>query len=109
MPFNDDYKETMARIAETGESVAKEYAETQNSGAQNKENSAIDWGGLVNGFANAASQWAANRNNNNGRQWNDFEVEARVDKSTQNTIILIVCILAGALIFFGIRTGKGKK
>ena len=109
MPFNEDYQRTMQQIAETGQTAAEVYAETQSNSAANKENtggkSSVDWGALVNGFASAAQSYANSRNGD-GRQWNDFNVEAKVDESTQKTIIFVVVILAAALIFYGIKTSK---
>lgn len=106
MPFNEDYQDVMQTIAETGNAAAQAYAETHQEGSSSK--SEIDWGGLVNAFGSVAESYAQSRNPN-GRQWNDFNVEAKVDKSTQTTIILVVCILAGALIFYGIKMNKGAK
>lgn len=110
MPFNEEYKEVLNTIAETGQGAAQAYAETHTESATGKEDgkTSVDWGSLVNSFASVAQNYANSRNNG-GRKWNDFNVEARVDDSTQKTIILVVCILAGALIFYGIKTQKVAK
>ena len=108
MPFNEDYQRTMQQIAETGQTAAAVYAETQTNSAANRENaggrSSVDWGALVNGFASAAQSYA-NRNNS-GREWNDFKVDATIDEGTQKTIIFVVVILAAALVYYGIKTSK---
>lgn len=110
MPFNEEYKEVMDRIAETGQSAAQVYAETHTESATGKESEgsgskSVDWGSLVNSFASVAQNYANSRNNG-GRQWNDFNVKATVDESTQKTIIFVVVILAGALIFYGLKANK---
>lgn len=106
MPFNEAYQQVMNKIAETGTTAAAEYA-ARNSEA-GKENaggqSSIDWGNLVNSFANAAQSYADNRQQ--GRAWNDFKVDATIDESTQKTIIFVVIVLAAALVYYGIKTAK---
>lgn len=108
MPFNEDYQNVMNAIRETGSTAAEIYAETNTESAANKENtggnSSVDWGKLVNSFAGAAQSYLDNRET--GRKWNDFKVDATIDEGTQKTIIIVVCILAGALIFYGIKTQK---
>lgn len=110
MPFNEDYQQVMSQIRETGSEAAQIYAEThQNSAANDEagtERTSVDWGKLANSFAGAAQEWIDSRNSGDGRKWNDFKVDARIDDSTQKTIILVVCILAGALIFYGIKSQK---
>lgn len=100
MPFNEDYKATMEAIKETGNEAAQVYAEYNQKADNNGEKSGVDWGGLVNGFAAAAKEWAESRNNG-GRRWNDFKVE--VDEGTQKTVLWAVAIIAGAIIFWAYK------
>jgi len=104
MPFDEDYQNTMARVAEIGGSAAEAYTAAKNENGENT-GTGVDWGQLVNTAAGALQQWQQNRTAGQ-RQWNDFNVEAKVDESTQKTIILVVCILAGALVFFGLKNNK---
>lgn len=106
MHFNEDYKRTMQTIAETGQSVAAAYAETQNESAANSENqTTVDWGKLVNTFGTAAQNYLDNRNAGE-RRWNDFEVNAKIDEGTQKVIIFVVVLAVGALLFYGFRKNR---
>ncbi|MBP5400752.1 MAG: hypothetical protein J6Y35_03895 [Bacteroidales bacterium] len=111
MPFNEDYQNVMNTIRETGSTAAEVYAEKNTESAANNENtggkSSVDWGKLVNSFAGAAQSYLDNRET--GRKWNDFKVNATIDEGTQKTIIIVVCILAGALVFFGLMNNKKHK
>lgn len=106
MPFNEDYQNAMDTIREIGGEAAQEYAAAQESGQHAGNKQEINWGGLVNGFAAAAQNWANNRNSQGGRQWNDFKVE--VDEGTQNTVLAVAVILAAAIVFFGIKQARKK-
>lgn len=110
MPFNEDYQQVMSTIESFSGEAAKEYTEAQNSAntdnAEESRKNNVDWGNLVNSFATAAQSYMDRRRNGDGRAWNDFKVDAKVDEGTQKTIILVVCILAGALVFYGLKTSK---
>ena len=103
MPFDEDYEQTIKSVAEIGGSAAEAYTAARTNESGEKTN--VDWGKLVNSAAGALQQWQQNRTEGS-RQWNDFKVSASVDESTQKTIILVVCILAGSLVFFGLKHNK---